>query len=40
MTTYGVLGTGTVGQALAMLILWLRGMQTLGGPMFNVKLVR
>jgi 8-hydroxy-5-deazaflavin:NADPH oxidoreductase len=24
----------------AMLVLWLRGMQTLGGPMFNVKLVR
>jgi predicted dinucleotide-binding enzyme len=82
VTTYGVLGTGTVGQALAgklrelgnddaakrevtallrsfgwrdivdlgeisgargmeaMLVLWLRGMQTLGGPMFNVKLVR
>jgi predicted dinucleotide-binding enzyme len=24
----------------AMLVLWLRSMQTLGGPMFNVKLVR
>ena len=24
----------------AMLVLWLRGMQTLGGPMFNIKLVR
>jgi predicted dinucleotide-binding enzyme len=24
----------------AMLVLWLRGMQALGGPMFNVKLVR
>ncbi len=24
----------------AWLVLWLRGMQTLGGPMFNIKLVR
>ena len=24
----------------AMLVLWLRGMQALGGPMFNIKLVR
>lgn len=24
----------------AMLVLWLRGMQILGGPMFNIKLVR